>query len=110
VFAVCPERISAYGFVNLAFETMCIVTALFFPCKVVLLLRRTLYVENVIREKDERCLCPSLARFGVAFATCLIENAPKYVETKRHRASPPDVACNGLAVSRMLLVRLAPSG
>jgi hypothetical protein len=89
---------------------MCIVTALFFPCKVILLLRRTLYVENVRREEDEGCLCPSLVCFGVAFATCLIENAPEYIETKRHRASPPDLTCNGLTISRMPFVRLALSG
>jgi hypothetical protein len=101
VFAVCPERIFAYGFVNFMFETVCIVTALFFPCKVVLLSRSTLYVENVIRERNEGCLCPSLACFSVAFATCSIETAPEYVETKRHHASPPDAACIGPAVFRM---------
>jgi hypothetical protein len=64
VFAVCPERIFAYGFVNFVFVTMCIVTALFFPCKVVLLCRSTLYVENVIRERNEG-VCAHLLRASV---------------------------------------------
>jgi hypothetical protein len=89
---------------------MCILTALFSPCKVVLPSRSALYVESVIRERDEGCLCLSLACFGVAFATCSIETAPECVETKRHCASPPDAAYIGPAVSRMFFVKLTRSG
>jgi hypothetical protein len=73
VFAACPERISDHGLVNLSFEAVCVVTALFFPCKVILFLRRMLYVENVKRKTDEGCLCPSFACFSVSFTTCLIK-------------------------------------
>jgi hypothetical protein len=31
VFAACPERMSDYVFVNLSFEAVYVVTALFFP-------------------------------------------------------------------------------
>jgi hypothetical protein len=61
-----PERHGANGFVKCVFVTKCIVIALLYPCKTVLLSRSTLYVKNVIREGNKGVcahhLRPSLPR------------------------------------------------
>jgi hypothetical protein len=61
-----PERHGASELVKCVFVTRCIVIALLYPCKTVLLSRSTLYVKNVIRERNEgvcaQHLRPSLPR------------------------------------------------
>jgi hypothetical protein len=47
-----PERHGASGFVKCVFVMKCIVIALLYPCKAVLLSRSTLCIKNVIRERN----------------------------------------------------------
>jgi hypothetical protein len=46
-----PKQHGASGFVKCVFVTKCIVIALLYHCKTVLLYRSTLYIKNVIREE-----------------------------------------------------------
>jgi hypothetical protein len=48
-----PERRGANGFVKCVFVTKCIVIALLYHCKTVLLYRSTLYIQNVMREETK---------------------------------------------------------
>jgi hypothetical protein len=67
-----PERHVASGFVKCMFVTRCIVIALFYPGKTVLLSRSVLCVKNVIRERNEGVcayhLHPSVPRRQCYFA------------------------------------------
>jgi hypothetical protein len=63
-----PERHGASGFVKCVFVMKCIVIALLYPCKIVLLYPSTLYVKNVIREGNKG-VCPLFAPFVTAPST-----------------------------------------
>jgi hypothetical protein len=115
-----PERHGASGFVKCVLVKKSIVIALLYPCKAVMLSRSTFCVKNVIREREQWCLCPSFAPFVAAPSTwfflgsnaaptgdtipasCSSEAAPGHVEAKRHRAFPLDAACAKAVVFRVI--------